>query len=338
MVIGEAHIEDGTGRTRRGFLGAIAVAGVAGTVARTAPAAAAGKPCTPSGPGVRTAALAITSDGKTVWTADSARTTITAHRGRTLARGRSIDVGGAPLAIAISPDGRIALVTTAFYDHPGLAIVDLRTGDVDHVDVGPEPGAVVFAPDGRSAYVAGGGRDGHLTRVDPRSGRVHEPIALGDHPRGLAMHPDGKRALVAVNGAAHLAYVSLASRRVRRIPTRAFPYQVAISPNGARALATHNGFRDRFVTPVDLAERRAGRPAAVGPDPAGVAYAASGRQALVAVTGARAVAVVNGRTGRRARTVKQPGAPRSVVVAGSRAIVADGATGRLSAIRLGVGR
>jgi DNA-binding beta-propeller fold protein YncE len=323
------------GIDRRGFIGGAIAAGAAHVLVNPAASAAAAKPCTPTPPGFRTGALAVTPDRRTVWTADSAARTITAHTGRALTRGRSIDVGGAPNAIAISPDGTLALVTTAFYDHPGLAIVDLVTGEVDRVDVGAEPYAVAFTPDGRHAYVTGGGKEGTLTRVDPKAGRVHAPIALGHTPRGLAIHPDGKRALVALSGASALAYVKLATRSVRRIATPAFPSQLAISPDGTKALVTHSGFGDRQITPIDLEHRKAGKPATVGADLAGVAYTRSGRQALVAGMGARAVFLVDGRSGRRRKTVKQAGTPRAVAFAGTRAIVADGATGFLTAIRTG---
>jgi DNA-binding beta-propeller fold protein YncE len=330
-----------SGRTRRSFLGGVAAAGAAHTFAGplvTASATANEKPCTPAPPGIRTAAIAVTPDRRTVWTADTGATTITAHRIRDLVRRRSIDVGGTPLGIAISSDGDLALVTTA-YAHEGLAIVDLRTGQVDHVDVGPDPYAVAFAPNGRSAYVSGGGREGTLTRVDPRSGRVHAPVAVGEHPRGVALHPDGKRALVALNGDAAIAVLSLARGRVlRRIATRPFPYLLAIAPDGRRALASHNGFGDRIVTPIDLVGRHARRPVTVGTDPAGVAFSDSGALALVAATGSRTVTLLDGRTWRRRRTVRPAGVPRSVAIAAGRAIVADGGTGRLTAIRLGVGR
>lgn len=331
------------GGTRRSFLGGVAAGAAHALVVSPQIAAAAASsplaPCAPTGPGIRTDAIAVTPDRRTVWSADTGATTITAHRRRDLARGRSIEVGGAPLAIAISPLGDLALVTTAFYDRPGLAIVDLVTGQVDRLDVGPEPYAVAFAPKGRSAYVVGGGREGTLTRVEPRSGRVHAPVALGEHPRGLAITPDGKHALVALNGDAAIAVVSLARRRIaRRIATRPFPYLLAASPDGTRALVTHNGFGDRFVTPLDLERWRARRPVRVGLDPAGVAFSRTGARAVVAATGSRTLVLLDGHTARRRRTIKRRGAPRAVAVLGSRVIVADGATGLLTAIRLGTAR
>jgi DNA-binding beta-propeller fold protein YncE len=328
------------GGTRRRFIGGVAAAGAAHTLAGPLLSASAGpgrKPCAPEPAGIPTGAIAVTPDGGTVWSADTRATTITAHRSRDLRRGRSIDVGGAPTGIAISPHGDLIVVTTAFYDRPRLALVDVLTGQVDHVDVGPEPGAVAFARDGRSVYVAGGGAQGTLTRVEPRSGRVHAPIGLGSHPHGLALHPDGKRALVALNGAGEVAVVTLARGKVeRRIPTSRFPSQLAISKHGTRAVVTHNGFGDQAVTPIDVTHRRARRQVRVGRDPAGVAFSASGATALVTAAGSGTIVMLDSRTGRRRRTVKRGGVPRGIAVSGSRAVVADARSGQLSAIRLGI--
>jgi DNA-binding beta-propeller fold protein YncE len=299
--------------------------------------ATAPKPCAPSPPGARTSALAIDPDTGLLWTGDAAATTITSHRLRGLARERSLEIGGAPRAIALSPGGRHALVTTAFYDRPGVSIVDLASGQLDHLDVGPDPGAVAFTATGRSAYVVGGGRRGTLTRIDPASGRVHDPIELGAHPRGLALYADDEHALVALNGEACVAVVSLARRRVtHRIATRAYPLGVAVSPDGSRGFVTHAGFREERVTPLDLVRRRA-RPAVVsGLDPAGVAFDASGTLAVVANAGAGTVSLFDARSGRRRRRVRTGGEPRFVACAGRRAVIADGRTGQLRAVRLGV--
>jgi len=328
------------GGTRRRFIGGVAAAGAAHTLVGPLLSANAGqtkKPCAPDPPGIPTGAIAITPDGRTVWSTDTHATTITAHRSRDLRRGRSIDVGGAPTGLAISPHGDVIVVTTAFYDKPALALIDVLTGEVDHVDVGPEPGAVAFTRDGRNAYVAGGGTHGTLTRVELRSGRVHAPIAVGAHPHGLALHPDGKQALVALNGAGAVAVVALARRTVeRRIPTSPFPSQLAISKDGKRAVVTHNGFGSQAVTPIDVVHHRARRRVRVGRDPAGVAFSTSGATALVTAAGSGTIVMLDSRTGRRHRTIKRGGVPRGIAVSGTRGVVADARTGQLAAIRLGV--
>src|SRR5260221_122373 len=83
---------------------------------------------------------ALAPDGRTLWTTDTGATTISAFRPRDLVHRRTIDVGAAPIDIALSPSGRTALVTTGFYDKPGLAVVDLAAGKVlGHADAGPHP-------------------------------------------------------------------------------------------------------------------------------------------------------------------------------------------------------
>ncbi|HYF25039.1 MAG TPA: hypothetical protein VD931_04810, partial [Baekduia sp.] len=290
--------------------------------------------CVPTPPGRRTAAVAVAPGGRTAWTADSDGTTITAHRVRDLARRRTIDVGGAPVALALSPDGTIALAATAFYDHPGLAVVDLATGEVDRVEAGPQPSAVAFAATGRRACVVSGGPEGALRRVDVRTRRVHAPVALGPHPRGVAVTPDGRHALAAVNGAASVALVDLAAGRVvRQIATPPFPAQVAVSPDGRRALVTHDGFGARAVTLIDLRRGRVARRITVGPEPGGVAFTPSGAGALV--TAAGMLVLLDTRTWRARRTVRRLGRPRAVAVGPRQAVVADGATGQLRAVALG---
>lgn len=329
--------------TRRGFVGGLATGAAAQVaagplltgIARAQPSAA----CTPTPRPVRTSSLAVAPDGRTVWTADAAGTTITSHRTRDLQRGRSIDVGGAPLDLVITPDGRIALVLTAAYDRPGVAIVDLRSGQTDHVDVGPEPYAITLSPDGRRAYVSGGGQHGTLTRIDHVTGKVHEPIELGAYVRGMALYANGTRALVAVGGESAVAVVDVKHARVlRRIATPQFPTRLAVAPDGRRALVTHNGFGARQVTPLDLSAGRARTPVTTGEDPAGVAFSRGGTVAMVANSGAGTVSVLRTSTWRHRRRVNVKGSPRHVAVVGRRGIAGDGASGRLTTIRLTGGR
>jgi DNA-binding beta-propeller fold protein YncE len=329
------------GRTRRQLIGGAALTGAAGVLGApllaTDARSAGVKPCAPDPEGIPTGPIATAPGGRRVWSVDACATSITAHSTRTLRRGQSIDVGRTPVGIAIAPQGDLALVTTAAFDRPGLAVVDLHTADVDRLDVGPDPHAVAITVSGRTAYVAGGGAHGTLTRVVPRRGRVADPIALGAHPRGLVLDPFGAFALVALNGAAQVVVVDLKRARVtHRIATAAFPAQLAISPDGRRALVTHNGFGVRAVSVLDLLTHKVVGRVRVGADPAGVAFSRTGATALVSAAGAGTVTLLDGRTGRRRRTVRTPGtAPRAVTVSGTRGLVADARTGTLSAIKLG---
>jgi DNA-binding beta-propeller fold protein YncE len=300
-------------------------------------AAPAPKPCAPMPEGIRTGAIAVTPDGRTVWSADVRARTITAHAGRGLARGRVIDVGGAPLDIAISTDGTLALVVTAFWDHPGLAFVDLRSHEVARIDAGREPRSVAIAPGGRRGYVAGGGGEGTLTRIDIRSPRAHVPMSVGSHPHDVAVLPDGDHALVPLNGESAVAVVALARMQVvARIATPAFPHQIAVSGDGRWGLVAHSGVDARRVTAIDVHRHRAGRWVAVGLDPAGVAFGRMGSIGLVAARGSARVSLVDARSGRRRRALAVGGAPGAVAFAGARGVVADAVSGEVRTIRLPV--
>jgi DNA-binding beta-propeller fold protein YncE len=329
------------GRTRRGFVaGGVAAVGTArllggpllGAAADPAP-----KPCAPMPEGIRTGAIAVTPDGRTVWSADVRARTITSHSGRGLPRERVIDVGGAPLDVAISPDGALALVVTAFWDHPGLAIADLRSHEVERLDIGREPRAVAIAHDGRRAYVAGGGKSGILTPIDLRSRRVHAPLAVGSHPHDVALSPDGEHALVTLNGESAVAVVALARRQVvARIATSTFPHEIGLSGDGRWGLVTHSGLGARNVTTLEVHRHRTGRPVAVGFDPAGVAFPRLGSIGVVGSRESGRLGLVDARRGVRRRLLTIGGAPGAIAFAGTRAVVADAVSGELRALRLPV--
>ncbi len=335
---GRSAPTDGFGHTRRTFvagLGAGAAASWLPSGLRAAESSAATpKPCTPNAPGGRAVALGAAPGGKIVWRTDSAARRITALRARAPTPVRSIDVGGAPTAIAVAANGRRAAVVTAFYDHPALALVDLRSGRTNtRVDVGLEPVAVAIDRSGRRAVVVGGGVKGTLTPVDLRTGRAGKPVAVGRHPRAVALAPDGEHAYVTLNGDVQVCVVALAvGRVVQRFPVAPFPSRIAIAPNGDTALVTHDGAGARRITPIDLKQRRVRHTVAVGSDPCGIAYDRRGTTVAVALSGTGAVVLLDGRTGGRRRTVRLDGRPRSVTYAGGAFVAADWETGALTRV------
>jgi YVTN family beta-propeller protein len=292
--------------------------------------------CTPIAAGTLPAAIGVSPDGRHLWVTDSAATTITALSAPGLKRGRSIDVGATPIDIAIAPGGGLALVLTAFYDHPTLAFVNLRSGKVvKRLDVGAEPYALALAPGGTRAFVAGGGEKGTLTTVDVRRRSASKPIAVGSHPLGVAAGRGGATALVALNGAGGVAVVDLQRRRVAKtIATDSFPCRVAISPGGGRALVTHAGLRSKAVSVIDLNRRRVARKLDAGADPFAVAFAGPST-AVVSNYGAGTVSVIDVAAGGK-RTVRVGTRPRGLAVSprGDRAYAVNEFDGSVSQIRL----
>lgn len=254
-------------------------------------------------------AIAATPHGGRLVVAHAGRRTIAVldrRRGAT----RIVDVGGEPLDVAVSPDGRRAAVVTASWAEPALVLVDLASAAVTgRLDAGPAPGAVAFA--GERIVVAGGEQEGtvHLFEGD----RVAS-FPAGRVPRGIATAADD--AWVALNAEAAVVRVDLRTGELaERIEVAPQPGRLALSPDGTRLLVTH---RDA-VTEIASGGTRRHDP---GRLPSDVGFTRSGRP-LVALGGEGAVAVLGG--GRHAVGPE----PRGLAVAGERAWTVSGVTGEV---------
>lgn len=307
--------------TRRTLLAGAA----AGSVLRVGPALA-DEPIAPNRaaqkPVLRGRAIAVTAFGRRVVVAHERRRTISiVSAGQT----QIVDVGGQPLEVAVS--GRLAAVTTAFWDEPGLALVDLHKGTVlRRIAVGPAPSHVAFTPDGTRLIVTGGEQEGTAHVLDARTFKVLARTNIGTVPRGIAAMAD--TAWVAENGARYVFSIDTRTGRVRRkIRVPWLPDRVALSPDGKRLLVSHGGTHSARVSVVNLHTGRVVRHDA-GRLPSGVAWTRRGR-ALVALGGAGAIVVLG-----QHRSHPVGGAPRGLVVAGGRAWTVDALTGRVAKVRV----
>ncbi len=275
-------------------------------------------------------AIAVSPRGDRLVVAHDARRTIgIVTRG---ASGRVVDVGGQPVEVVIAPSGRLAAVTTAAWDEPGVAFVDLRTGSVRRLSVGPAPSRAAFTPDGRRLLVSGGEQEGTVHVVDVRRLKVLAVSRIGIAPRSIVTGARaGDRAWVALNGESRVVGIdSLTGRERRSLRVLAQPDRLALAPDGRRLLVTHGGRRADRISELHtgtgaLVRRKAGAlPSAVG-------WTRDGRR-LVALGGDAAVVLLA--PGRRPRRLPVSGAPRGLAVAGNRAWTVDGLTGDIDLVRL----
>ncbi|HEX6388414.1 MAG TPA: hypothetical protein VFZ89_03180 [Solirubrobacteraceae bacterium] len=284
---------------RRAFLTGAAAVPFAG---RVATATAAGAPAAKQEIVLRGRALAVA--GRHVVVAHDRRHTIAVDR-------RVVDVGGYPVDVAISADGRLAAVTTGFWDAPALVLVDVAKASVlGRVDVGPAPGAVAFTGK-RRILVAGGEQEGHAYVVDARRRAVVSSRPIGLVPRGVAA------GWIALAGEDKLVHV-----RGRTLNTPALPDRVALSPDGRTLLVSHQ--HSEYVSLIDVKTRKVTRRRA-GRLPSGVAFTRAGKP-VVALPGA--IKVLGGK---RHKTVA---APRGLTVVGRRAFTVDDLTGRVAKVKL----
>lgn len=189
------------------------------------------------------------------------------------------------------------------------------------VHTGTMPQGMAASPDGSSIAVVEGGYNPPALSVYhvpdlARSASVALPGAFG-RPVWL----DGAHVLVAGANADALLEIDVTARTVRRIamPKNSYPIYVAAAANGTVAVATDG---DGAIRIGSLAAIGSARPIAVGAQPGGLAFDATGANVYATSRTANAVvkiAVASGALVRR-RTGLHPSA---VVVAGAKVYVAQ---------------
>ncbi len=328
--------------TRRGFLQGALAGAATPLLVHAAPAAAAGGSPRSAGalpasmPAARQTAMrrgravAVAPHGDRVLVAHDARRTVAiiGPRGTT----RIVDIGGQPLDVAISPDGRTGAVVTASWDHPGLTFLDLVRGTTTkRIDIGPAPSSVAFSRDGRRVLVTGGEQEGTVHVIDVRRRSVLASAPVGIVPRGIAMGTAGAPAWIALNGSDLVVGVDQRTGRVLKTHRHALrsPDRLALATDGHRLLVSHGGRSVDHVSLLDVSTGHSRR-RTVGRQPCDVAWTRGGRP-LVALGGeARLVRL----EARGAKRIPVTGAPRGLAVAGGRAWAVDGLSDHVSRVRV----
>lgn len=135
--------------------------------------------------------IAVGVDGATVWVANRALDEVVVFDARTLARVATIETAAFPIRVAITPDGKRALVSCAeagcveVFDtvtRERVATIDLLG---DKTESSPLPIGICVEPDGTRAWIACQ-RGEFLALVDLASFTVVDRIPGGSGPDGMA--------------------------------------------------------------------------------------------------------------------------------------------------------
>ena len=165
--------------------------------------------------------LAVSADGRHVWTTDLGSKTVTLVDLRTRRAPRSVEVGIEPEGIALAPDGRTLWVSARGSDK--AFALDPMTLDIRReVAVGDFPLRIAIRPRGDVA-VTSDLADSALSVIDTASGTKIRTIALDDRANAqkrqqvtVIWSSDGRRLYVAETGTDTIAEVDYASGAVLR--------------------------------------------------------------------------------------------------------------------------
>ncbi len=208
---------------------------------------------------------------------------------------RRIDVPGAVHHVAVSPDGRLAVVT-----HPNqgtISAIDLSTYRViATVATGPLPNYAVFGPNARRVYVSNAG-NATVSEVDAGRWIVRRNFVVGESPEHVVLSADG--ATLYVNNVVDGTVSVLAlpeGEVVRTIPLGAALHGIDLSEDGETLFVSVMG-EDRLAA-VDPASGKT-RITALAPAPYHLAvvrgtdklYVSSANEPKVWVVGQESLAV-----------------------------------------------
>jgi len=219
----------------------------------------------------------------------------------TIDQGLEHTVQGPPQAVAITPDGRLAIVAAPTrYDYAAkkelfdnfLQVVDLEASPpavVARVDVGAHPNGLSINREGTLLLAAAHDGTVKVCTIEGKSVKLASQVKVGEKRlSGISFTHDGKAAIVALrdeNGAAVLSVDgSQVALTKERISTGVNPYAVDVSSDGRWAVIGNTGVSRTVddadvVTLVDVHQRpfRAVQQISVSATPEGIAISPDGR-------------------------------------------------------------
>ncbi len=221
-------------------------------------------------------------------------------------------VQGPPQAVAVTPDGKLAVVAAPTrYDYAAkkelfgnfVQLVDIESTPpklLGRVDLGAHANGLTINRDGTLLLAAGHDGTVKVLAIDGKSARMIDSVKVGEKRlSGISFTHDGKAAIVAQrdeNGAAVLSVDGTAVKLTNeRISTGVTPYAVDISSDGKWAVIGNTGVQGMaglvgrtagdadLVTLVDVSARpfRAVQQISVANSPEGVAISPDGKWIVV---------------------------------------------------------
>jgi DNA-binding beta-propeller fold protein YncE len=177
----------------------------------------------------------------------------------------TVEVGAEPCGIAITPDGKTALVANRSEGTVSVLAIDGKSvTKTDTIKLGESksgPSGIAITPDGKSALVARDG-DHFVSTLSIEGGKVQlgkRDFTVGVRPYGVTMHPSGRLAVVGNVGRGAgdletLSVIDLAQnppRAVEFVPTGMTPECPAFSPDGkSLAVVVMNGSNKPKTSPL----------------------------------------------------------------------------------------
>lgn len=247
-----------------------------------------------------------------------------------------IPVGRSPIAVAVNPETRQAVV--AHEDSRDLRVIDLVARDVAAtISLHSRPTDLAVHPSGNIAVVSHGKSDG-VSVVDLAGGAVRALIGVGREPQGIAVDPVRNLALVVSEKDAVVTFIDLQTLSVTAIvPLGGKPRDIALDTQAGIAVVSDE--KSDRLSLIDLGARTVTSTLAVPGNPGALAIDPLTHQAVVAHGKEDRLSVIDLAAGIQLASIPVGMSPAAVTVnpANRQALVANKKGDSLSLVDLASG-
>ena len=185
--------------------------------------------------------IAVTPDGTRLLVADSLNNSLLIFNAITHQQISEVPlINAGPSAVVVDPAGDFAYVTGSSDDR--LYRVDLANLAVTSIAVGRFPEGLAISPDGSRLVVSNFvSNTVSVVAANPNSFSINATVNVGSGPGFPGFSPDGLHAYVPNSQQPSISVIDMSTNQVSNtLNTTAFPYQVAVSPDGASLYYTQN--------------------------------------------------------------------------------------------------
>jgi len=177
---------------------------------------------------------------------------------------------GPPTNLAITPDGRLAIVANSIHQVPDgvgwkgvpdnkLYVIDLTTSPPSHigtVEVGKQPSGLDINRAGNLALVTNRADNSiSVLSIQGKDVKLIDTVPMGEQVAAVAFTPDGKRALAVKFPGHKVALLEVDGQKVTYtkydMNVGLWPYNIGVTPNGKLALTADQGNAGRSDGHVD---------------------------------------------------------------------------------------
>jgi YVTN family beta-propeller protein len=160
----------------------------------------------------------------------------------------TINVGGFPYGVAVSPDGQKVYVTTS--DGGSVQVIDTATNaGTAGIAVRGVAYGIAASPDGSKLYVVNED-SGIMSVIDTATNAVTTTINVGGFPQGVAVSPDGSKIYVTLTSGSTVEVFNAATNALTAIVlVSENPQGLAVTPDGSKVYVANLG--DNNVSVID---------------------------------------------------------------------------------------